>query len=174
MKPVTLILSAVVLLSTAACTPAANQSRTNNPQGFSILNAQNTGQTYISRPDLAEQVMRKVPGISSAVVVVRQRTAYVAVNEAVQNQYGMAGRAANYQTARDNNGTPSTLSAATQQRIEDVVRNADRSIGNVYSSNNPALISRFNRYQSTGPKPIETVNDLSEIIQRVFPAAIRK
>lgn len=80
---------AVVL---TGCLPAANPNNTGHTQGVRLMN--NQGRTdYVSRPDIAQRIMETVPGISSAVVLVKNNTAYVAVNEGTIRRNGDTNRA---------------------------------------------------------------------------------
>ncbi|MFC4768589.1 hypothetical protein [Effusibacillus consociatus] len=224
-KIFTLTVAAVLALPLTGCVPAANPNNMGNNQGVRIMNNRTD---YVSRPDIAERVMRTVPGVSSAVVLVKNNTAYVAVgqgrvrrenrtNRAGGTDYNMRGAVSDgtygYSKAGGNVtgpgtglGAPSTgggsaggrtgggttgsgptgagttgggtntqavtdLPPDMKQRVETAVRQADPSISAVYSSNDPTLMTRFNKFNANrvGARTRAGINELGDVIRRVFP-----
>ncbi|TCS74916.1 YhcN/YlaJ family sporulation lipoprotein [Effusibacillus lacus] len=84
-----LVISSIlcVALPLNGCLPAANPNRMGDTQGARIFDNNQRQGDYASRPDIAERVMSQVAGVSSAVVLVRNNTAYVAVNEGTQRRH---------------------------------------------------------------------------------------
>jgi hypothetical protein len=191
MKKAAIVLSAAALsiLTLAGCFPASVPNRMGDTRGARIMNDP-SADNYVSRPDIAERIMNTVPGVSSAVVLVKNQTAYVAVNEGNirRNTYGanrnggvdynMKGAVTERKPDRDMTGTTpppaaATLPADLRERVESTVRKADSSITTVYISNSPLLMSRFNTFSANrmGARTRSGVSELTEVIRRVFPAA---
>lgn len=202
-KLIFLSVAAVMLIPLVGCTPAAGPD-TRRPAnwGTQIQTTDRRArvsnvQIYSSRPDLAQRVMDSVPGVHTAVVLVRDNTAYVAVNEGTRTGTttgfdtttrppaggsiqgigttgtgfnGTANRPAD--TGRPLDSTIPAISEDMRIRIVQSVRQADPSLAQVYVSNDRILMNRFQTYiGGVGARTRTGINDLGDVIRRVFPTA---
>jgi spore cortex protein len=152
------LLGSCLLLSLAACgnnqTRNLHQQNVNNQHPVSTINpnaTKNMDQKYRIADQTATQ-LTKVPGVQQANVLVSDRNAYVA---AVLN--------------RDVPYTP-----ALENQIAAEVKKVDPQIDKVYISVNPDFVGRVSTYVNDvrNGRPVSgLVNDLSDLVNRMFPKA---
>ncbi|WP_018131692.1 YhcN/YlaJ family sporulation lipoprotein [Effusibacillus pohliae] len=178
-----LLLAATALtLPLAGCGWAAHTKNLGQPQAARI--SENRPQpNYTPRPDMAERVMNTVPGISGGPDS-HMRSAVTHGGYAYSKLGGYApgagvagwGPVPGAGTTGGDGGTlppAGDLPTDMKQRIEQAVKQADQSIRAVHASNNPILMSRFIAFNNNriAVRTRAGVNDLADVIRRVFPTS---
>jgi hypothetical protein len=221
---------AVIAVPMYGCTPAVKRNtgfvgNMNNTQmgTTGTTRNQNASTAYVPRADIANRLTTNVPGVRSAVVMVRGTNAYVAINRAapggvtgggyiggtttgptINGTVGGAGTPGTYRSPVNpygpssgaggtsgyaggtggritggmtggNMGTTggmigSTISDDTRRRIVQEIRTADPTIRNVYISDDPSLLARFQGFVNNAAGAARTgVNDIGNWIRQYFP-----
>lgn len=150
------------LLSTKSRFANDQRNEMNRVGGNQRINNNVVGMHSNSHLQLSDQIadqLAKVPGVNAAYVVMTERNAYVAVNQA-------HGQGMSHIHGAD-------LSGELKTKIADKVKSLSPSTENVYVSANPDFASRMRNFatQTKNGHPIQGfLTEFNALVERVFPA----
>ncbi|MBY0098239.1 YhcN/YlaJ family sporulation lipoprotein [Mesobacillus maritimus] len=191
--------TAVLTLSLTACA-GNNDSASDNNNGNGTQQVQNNNEgtrvidenrnhKTLTISERAEQQVEKMQGVDDAHVIIANNDAYVALkltsvnkDEGNENNNGdMNGQGADRNTNNDDAGNKtgdnntksrySKVSTEYEQKVADLVREADKKIHEVYVSANPDLYDQLNTYANTintGQNNDSLFEDFNDMVNDFF------
>ncbi|TDF99610.1 hypothetical protein [Paenibacillus piri] len=170
----------------------AGKAKPDNPGSFQQLDANNyhlTKSPLRFAPDLADELVRRNPGVRSADVLLTETNAYVAVvldghdpaaeshpdmmSHQVTSKGGVGLFGIDKGNARINWSDPGGLTTSLSIRMKsEVLAMTREGVQRVFVSANPNFVQRVRFYKQEGQKGVDLsayLNEFNTLIQRVFP-----